>query len=127
MYLLCGTMPRLPKGKKLLQAYVDEELLKEFKELAFCKHRRLRGALSWEVEEALKNWLALHDITKIEKSVLSFRKKLKLLKDWSFNVNQLHLCLVDSALSIWTLHGTIWYNKYRDHVKWHFNKQTDII
>jgi len=60
-------MPRLPKGKKLLQAYVDEELLKEFKELAFCKHRRLRGALSWEVEEALKNWLALHDITKIEK------------------------------------------------------------
>ena len=57
-------MPRLPRGKKLLQAYVSEDLLKEFRELAFRKHGVLRGALSWEVEEALKNWLALNNTHK---------------------------------------------------------------
>lgn len=53
-------MPRIPRGKVGVFLYIDKQLWQEFKKLAFMKHERLHGVLSFEVEEALRNWIALH-------------------------------------------------------------------
>jgi hypothetical protein len=53
-------MPKLPKGKVLLQAYVDKELLKKFRELVLMKHDKFHGTFSYEVEQALAHWLLEH-------------------------------------------------------------------
>jgi hypothetical protein len=50
-------MPRLPKGKVLLQVYVSEDLAKKLKSVVKEKYESLRGGLSQEVELALKAWL----------------------------------------------------------------------
>jgi len=39
---------------------LDRRLWEEFKRLAFEKHGNFHGALSYEVEEALRNWMVLH-------------------------------------------------------------------
>ncbi|RLI27582.1 hypothetical protein DRO58_04005 [Candidatus Bathyarchaeota archaeon] len=40
--------------------WLSKSLWKEFRELVFAKHGNFHGALSYEVEEALRNWLGLH-------------------------------------------------------------------
>ena len=54
-------MPRLPKGKRLIQAYIDEEIYRRFYKLVKDKYEGLRGGLSAEIQEALRHWLDLHD------------------------------------------------------------------
>lgn len=53
-------MPKIPKGKVGVFLYIDEHIWKEFRRLAFMKHESFHGALSYEVEEALRNWILLH-------------------------------------------------------------------
>lgn len=43
--------------KKKILVYVDEDLLKKFRHLAFMKFRKLRGPLSRAVEEAMELWV----------------------------------------------------------------------
>jgi hypothetical protein len=50
-------MPRLPKGKVLLQVYVSEDLAKKLKSVVKEKYESLRGGLSQEVEQALRAWV----------------------------------------------------------------------
>jgi hypothetical protein len=50
----------LEKVKKKVNLYLDGELWEEFKKLAFMKHGNFHGALSWELEQALRAWLAAH-------------------------------------------------------------------
>ena len=45
--------------KKLIGVWLPEDLIKELKNLVKAKYPGIRG-LSWEVEEALRNWIALH-------------------------------------------------------------------
>jgi hypothetical protein len=51
-------MPKVPKGKAVLVAYVSEDLLRKFKEVVVAKHGSLHGSLSYAVEEALKRWVS---------------------------------------------------------------------
>ena len=56
-------MPRredIPDNKAQLTILIDAELYHEFRKLAFMKHGRLHGALSREMEDALKFWIACH-------------------------------------------------------------------
>jgi len=53
-------MPKLPKGKVRLEVLISEDVAKKFYELVKMKHENLRGALSYEVEQALRNWIAAH-------------------------------------------------------------------
>lgn len=46
--------------KKKISLYVEENLWDEFRRLAFQKHENFHGALSYELEEAMRNWLVLH-------------------------------------------------------------------
>jgi hypothetical protein len=46
--------------KLLLRVYVPEEVYKAIRDLAWEKYGRFRGALSYEVEQALRVWLAHH-------------------------------------------------------------------
>jgi hypothetical protein len=50
---------RSPKKIKV-GFYIDRRLYDEFRRLAFTKSGRLHGALSYELEQALLNWLGLH-------------------------------------------------------------------
>ena len=43
--------------KKKILVYVDEDLLKKFRRLAFMKFRKFRGPLSRAVEEAMDMWV----------------------------------------------------------------------
>jgi len=52
-------MPKVPKGKAHLQAYVDEKVVEELRKLVFMKYGNFRS-LSYEVEQALRAWLAAH-------------------------------------------------------------------
>jgi len=52
-------MPKVPKGKVHLQAYVDEGVVEELRKLVFMKYGNFRS-LSYEVEQALRAWLAAH-------------------------------------------------------------------
>ena len=61
-------MPRLPRGKVGVMVIIDKEVWDEFRKLAFMKHDHFRGALSYEVEQALRNWLALHRSSAGEKN-----------------------------------------------------------
>jgi len=51
---------RLPRGKVQLNIIIDEKVANELYNLVKIKYQGLKGGLSYEVEEALKNWLALH-------------------------------------------------------------------
>lgn len=62
-------VPKMPKNKIGLYVIIDHKLYEELKRLAFSKHGTLKGALSREVEEALRYWLALE------------RKKEKIFSD----------------------------------------------
>jgi hypothetical protein len=46
--------------KAVLRAYVSKEIYDQIRDLAWAKYGRFRGALSYEVEQALRVWLATH-------------------------------------------------------------------
>jgi hypothetical protein len=56
-------MPKLPKNKARLDVLIDKEVMKKFRELVKMKHELLHGALSYEVEEALRHWIMEHTRT----------------------------------------------------------------
>jgi len=44
-----------------LHVLLPESLLREFREMIALKYKTIaRGLISWEVEQALRNWIALH-------------------------------------------------------------------
>jgi hypothetical protein len=47
-------------GKVVLRAYVSRDVSDRIRDLAWAKYGRFRGALSYEVEQALRAWLAQH-------------------------------------------------------------------
>lgn len=53
-------MPKVPKGKAAVLVYIDENLWREFRDLVRRKHEEFKGSVSYEVEQALQHWLALH-------------------------------------------------------------------
>lgn len=53
-------MPKPKEEKTPLLVRISTHILNEFRELAYRKHRNPYGALSFEVEEALKLWLVKH-------------------------------------------------------------------
>jgi hypothetical protein len=53
-------MPRLPPDKAGIYVYVDRRVLEEFRRLAFQKYGRFHGILSYEIEQAMKAWIATH-------------------------------------------------------------------
>jgi len=53
-------MWKVPKGKVGVHVLIDEKVWREFKRLALLKYEKARGAISYEVEQALRNWIALH-------------------------------------------------------------------
>jgi uncharacterized protein YcgL (UPF0745 family) len=53
-------MPKLPKDKVGVYLYIDRKLFEQFKRLCFQKYEKFHGALSYEVEQALQSWIALH-------------------------------------------------------------------
>jgi len=57
-------MPKVPKDKVGVYIYVDKEVMRKFRELVKMKHELLHGALSYEVEEALRHWIMEHTRTK---------------------------------------------------------------
>jgi len=50
-------MPKIPPGKKLLQAYIDENLYKQIIEIAPIIYGKYKGAISYVVEDALRQYL----------------------------------------------------------------------
>jgi hypothetical protein len=46
--------------KAVLRAYVSKEIHDKIRDLAWAKYGRFRGALSYEVEQALRVWIATH-------------------------------------------------------------------
>ena len=50
-------MPNVPRGKKFIQVYISEEIYNKLIDIIKTKYSKLHGALSKEVEEALKLWL----------------------------------------------------------------------
>jgi hypothetical protein len=46
--------------KAVLRAYVSKETHDRIRDLAWAKYGKFRGALSYEVEQALRAWLAQH-------------------------------------------------------------------
>jgi hypothetical protein len=57
-------MPKVPKDKVGVYIYIDKEVMRKFRELVKMKHEFLHGALSYEVEEALRHWIMEHTRTK---------------------------------------------------------------
>jgi len=51
---------KIPKGKVDLHVLIDEKVYEEIKRLAILKYEKVHGAISYEVEQALRNWIALH-------------------------------------------------------------------
>jgi len=51
---------KIPKGKADLHVLVDKKVYEEIKRLALLKYEKAHGAISYEVEQALRNWIALH-------------------------------------------------------------------
>jgi len=55
-------MPKIPEGKVRIDVYINEEIFNKLMQLAKMKYRRLHGALSREVEEALNYWIQKHEL-----------------------------------------------------------------
>ena len=82
-------MPKIPKGKVGVFLYIDKRIWQEFRRLAFMKHENFHGALSYEVNEALRNWILLHysqhrqnthkinPVPKVHKAFMEVKKYLK--------------------------------------------------
>jgi len=47
--------------KRHLSVMIDAELYEKLKELAIKKHRKLKGALSKEVEDAIRHWVEMYN------------------------------------------------------------------
>lgn len=55
------SMSPYPKNNRTgAHFYIDKQILMEFRRLAYEKHGNFHGALSYEAEEALRNWILLH-------------------------------------------------------------------
>jgi hypothetical protein len=50
-------MPKIPPGKKMLLVYIDENLYKQIIEIAPIIYGRYKGAISYVVEDALRQYL----------------------------------------------------------------------
>jgi hypothetical protein len=53
-------MYKIPKDKEALHVLISKEVMRKFREIVKMKHENLRGALSYEVEQALQAWIAAH-------------------------------------------------------------------
>jgi uncharacterized membrane protein len=53
-------MPKLPKDKAGLYVYVDKQVADKLRKLVLIKYKTIYGHLSWEVEQALRAWIADH-------------------------------------------------------------------
>jgi hypothetical protein len=56
-------MPRredISHDRAQLSVIIDKKLYDEFRKLVFMKYGKFRGCLSWEVEQALRVWIAHH-------------------------------------------------------------------
>lgn len=53
---------KIPKGKVQLHVLISEDVVSELRKLIALKYEgsKLKGVLSHEVEQALRNWIALH-------------------------------------------------------------------
>jgi len=49
----------IPKNKAQLLVYIDKKVLEDLRRLVKAKYDGMRG-ISWEVENALRNWIAMH-------------------------------------------------------------------
>ena len=50
----------MKEGKKHLSVMIDERVYRMIRELALRKHGKIKGALSQEVEDALRDWINRH-------------------------------------------------------------------
>jgi len=58
-------LPKIPKGKKVLYAYIDEVLYSKFRDFIIKSYsKNVHGALSSEVERVVRNHLKLEQHTK---------------------------------------------------------------
>ena len=48
------------EGKKHLSVMIDERVYRMIRELVLRKHGKIKGALSQEVEDALRDWVNRH-------------------------------------------------------------------
>ena len=53
-------MYKIPKGKVRICALISEDVAKKLRELVKMKYDTMHGGLSWEIEQALRAWLATH-------------------------------------------------------------------
>ena len=76
--------------KTKLCVLIDEKVWEEFKKLALSKHNYKHGAISWELEEALRNWVATHTnaqsrCTNPDPRVYAvWREVREVLNEWGF-------------------------------------------
>jgi len=74
-----GPKPR--NGVKQFNVWLPEELIREFRELIALKYRSVeRGLLSWEVEQALRNWIALHKAGSTEEQMIPPNPRVDIFK-----------------------------------------------
>jgi len=50
----------MKEGKKHLSVMIDGKIYMMIRELALRKHGKIKGALSQEVEDALRDWINRH-------------------------------------------------------------------
>ncbi len=53
--------PRVPRGKRGLHIYIDEDLYDRLVNLIGKKFKKLHGALSMECQDALAHWISEHE------------------------------------------------------------------
>jgi len=80
-------MYKIPKDKAQLHVLVSKDVVRDLRELVRMKYESLRGGLSWEVEQALRAWLAAQKIgTKFLATKLNPQPKAaavwEQVKDW---------------------------------------------
>jgi len=60
---------RKRSNKIKVGAYIDRDVWDKFRELVKKKYRDYHGMLSYELEEMIKNWIALHTQTTHKESI----------------------------------------------------------
>jgi len=90
---------------KVTSIRINPEIWQKFKKLALEKHNYAYGAISYELEEALRNWIAAHNIA--QKQSINPNSRVyqvweqvrKVLKDWGY-FHQTSLPILRKAISI---------------------------
>jgi len=82
-------MPNVPKGKKMLLVYIDEELYKNLIEhiKSFYPGKSTYGLISIEVQQAIANWLnekqaSTHTHKQINPGIPKAQRNLDLIFQW---------------------------------------------